>query len=236
MKVTQFVFVVRVVQTEHRDAVLHRRELLGPRRTNAKGGGIVPDQVRESRLELGVAPPQVRQELLLGLDEVRAGVLQRLACEPRLVPQERLEAGPVDEPQVAVRARDDGRRPGPGRRDERELAHHHEVDAEPHQVDPGGDDGAAGLFAIKRRGGIAIVQDPNDALFPDMPRNALAATSTDYCVPKEDIANVIISLATARKSVETEEPMGEDEKIEKEAGLDPSINAAIIEIKERLYA
>src|SRR5215216_1470714 len=31
------------------------------------------------------------------------------------------------------------------------------------------DDGAAGLWAIKKLGGMAIVQDPSDAMFPSMP-------------------------------------------------------------------
>src|SRR5436309_12607611 len=39
------------------------------------------------------------------------------------------------------------------------------------------DDGAAGLWEIKRRGGMAIVQDPEEAEFPSMPRNALAAVN-----------------------------------------------------------
>lgn len=51
------------------------------------------------------------------------------------------------------------------------------------------DDGAAGLWAIKRRDGLAIVQDPTDAEYPDMPRNALQFTRVDACVPLADIAS-----------------------------------------------
>jgi len=44
-------------------------------------------------------------------------------------------------------------------------------------------DGTSGLLAIKRCGGIAIVQDPTDALHPDMPLSALENVEVDYCVP-----------------------------------------------------
>lgn len=50
------------------------------------------------------------------------------------------------------------------------------------------DDGAAGLQAIKACGGFAIVQDPADALVPDMPRNALAQADVDLCLPLSAIA------------------------------------------------
>lgn len=35
------------------------------------------------------------------------------------------------------------------------------------------DDGSAGLYAIKKRGGITIVQDPNESTWRDMPKNAI---------------------------------------------------------------
>jgi two-component system chemotaxis response regulator CheB len=57
------------------------------------------------------------------------------------------------------------------------------------------DDGTAGLAAIKKRGGIAIVQDPEDALFPDMPRNALEAVNADYCLPAREIAPLLVRLS-----------------------------------------
>ena len=53
------------------------------------------------------------------------------------------------------------------------------------------DDGTAGLHAVKRRGGIAIVQDPEEALCPDMPRNALEATKVDYVVTIAALAKLL---------------------------------------------
>jgi two-component system chemotaxis response regulator CheB len=60
------------------------------------------------------------------------------------------------------------------------------------------DDGAAGLFAIKSRGGLAIVQDPDDAFFPDMPRNAIAAVPVDHCLSKREIGRMIVQLAKSQ--------------------------------------
>ena len=57
------------------------------------------------------------------------------------------------------------------------------------------DDGAAGLWAIKRRGGAAVVQDPDDAEFPDMPRNAIGVVDVDAIVPARDIAATLTRIA-----------------------------------------
>jgi two-component system, chemotaxis family, protein-glutamate methylesterase/glutaminase len=57
------------------------------------------------------------------------------------------------------------------------------------------DDGAAGLAAIKERGGKAVVQDPEDAMFPAMPRAAIAATRIDCSVPVTEIPDVLMRLA-----------------------------------------
>lgn len=56
-------------------------------------------------------------------------------------------------------------------------------------------DGAAGLNAIKRCGGIALVQDPGDALADEMPRHALEATTVDLCVPGARLGDVLSDLA-----------------------------------------
>ncbi|HVX23436.1 MAG TPA: chemotaxis protein CheB [Acidimicrobiales bacterium] len=45
------------------------------------------------------------------------------------------------------------------------------------------DDGAAGLAAVRRAGGFTIVQDPEDAIFPDMPTAAAELVRPDVVCP-----------------------------------------------------
>jgi two-component system chemotaxis response regulator CheB len=59
------------------------------------------------------------------------------------------------------------------------------------------DDGTSGMIAIKLRGGIAMVQDPAEAIFADMPQSALRNAAIDYCLPVRGIAETIVSLVTA---------------------------------------
>jgi two-component system, chemotaxis family, protein-glutamate methylesterase/glutaminase len=56
------------------------------------------------------------------------------------------------------------------------------------------EDGAAGLAAIKRSGGISIVQDPKTATRRAMPEAALAATEADAILPLEDIGRFLYGL------------------------------------------
>jgi two-component system chemotaxis response regulator CheB len=56
-------------------------------------------------------------------------------------------------------------------------------------------DGTAGLRAVKRCGGLAVVQDPLDALVPAMPRSALRHVKVDRVCRIEDMARVLASLA-----------------------------------------
>ena len=64
-------------------------------------------------------------------------------------------------------------------------------------------DGVAGLRAIQDSGGMAIVQDPEEAAFPELPRNALRALAPDQVLKLDEIGPVLCSLigtpAPARK-------------------------------------
>jgi two-component system, chemotaxis family, protein-glutamate methylesterase/glutaminase len=55
-------------------------------------------------------------------------------------------------------------------------------------------DGAEGLAAIKSKGGIAIVQDPEDALFSSMPEAALEKTEVDAILKLNEIVPRLVEL------------------------------------------
>lgn len=59
------------------------------------------------------------------------------------------------------------------------------------------DDGAYGLALLKDRGGLAVVQDPRDALVSGMPQSALNATRVDHVVPAKELAQLLIELTRA---------------------------------------
>jgi len=56
------------------------------------------------------------------------------------------------------------------------------------------DDGTAGLQAIKEAGGIAVVQDPADAICASMPSHAMDRVAIDYCVKAADLADLLVRL------------------------------------------
>ncbi len=58
-------------------------------------------------------------------------------------------------------------------------------------------DGAAGLRTVKRRGGLAIVQDPATAEVAYMPNEAIAATKVDFILSPGEIGKQLIELAHA---------------------------------------
>jgi two-component system, chemotaxis family, protein-glutamate methylesterase/glutaminase len=70
------------------------------------------------------------------------------------------------------------------------------------------DDGVRGLKEIKRRGGLAIVQAPAEAGFPDMPRNALAKIEIDHCAPVAQIRDWMTRLPDPHKI-----PMGKSSSL-----------------------
>jgi two-component system, chemotaxis family, protein-glutamate methylesterase/glutaminase len=56
------------------------------------------------------------------------------------------------------------------------------------------DDGSAGLLAIHTRGGLTMVQDPDDANYPSMPRNALRYVDADQVLPADRLGAALVRL------------------------------------------
>jgi two-component system chemotaxis response regulator CheB len=77
-------------------------------------------------------------------------------------------------------------------------------------------DGALGLAAIKMRGGVTVVQDPEEALFAGMPQNAINTTAIDYCLRAADIP---LRLDELSQHTFEHQPMESSERFESEVTI-----------------
>jgi two-component system, chemotaxis family, protein-glutamate methylesterase/glutaminase len=78
------------------------------------------------------------------------------------------------------------------------------------------DDGTAGLWAIKLRGGTAIVQDPEDAMHRSMPLTALENVAVDYKMPVAEMGALLARLTREEAGPEPIVASREREKMEAE--------------------
>ncbi len=72
------------------------------------------------------------------------------------------------------------------------------------------DDGSAGLAFIKSRGGLAVVQDPKEAMYAGMPASALANVVVDAIVPSHLVADTVVSLVNGKEPPPDDPPERDD--------------------------
>lgn len=73
-------------------------------------------------------------------------------------------------------------------------------------------DGSSGLAAVKRCGGVAVVQDPEDATFSEMPLSAIKATEVDHCPSLEQLPDLLNRLT--REEAPASPPVPRDVALE----------------------
>src|SRR5215475_3325543 len=63
-----------------------------------------------------------------------------------------------------------------------------------------GSDGAVGVRALKESGGIILVQDPDEAEYPSMPRSAIATGIADFVLPIRELAQRLAELVREKNN------------------------------------
>jgi two-component system chemotaxis response regulator CheB len=87
------------------------------------------------------------------------------------------------------------------------------------------DDGSAGMVAVTRRGGVGVVQDPEDALHDSMPRAAQAAADLELAVPAKEMSALLSTLLRTRATTADDAPAPPErllDMVTAMADLDPS--------------
>jgi two-component system chemotaxis response regulator CheB len=88
--------------------------------------------------------------------------------------------------------------------------------------------GTSGMYAIKRCGGICIVQEPEEAQFSDMPQSLLNRLEVDYRLPVADIGGMLATLA--ERPVLAPPPVPRELAVE--AKITENMTSTIDELKE----
>jgi two-component system chemotaxis response regulator CheB len=90
------------------------------------------------------------------------------------------------------------------------------------------EDGTSGMYAIKRCGGICVVQEPEEAQFPDMPQSVLNRLEVDYRLPVAGIPGRLAELA--ERPALTPPPVPRELAIE--AKITANMTSTIDELKQ----
>ena len=85
------------------------------------------------------------------------------------------------------------------------------------------DDGTSGLWTVKQRGGVAVVQDPADAEFPSMPENAIRGAAPDHVVPVAEMPGLLVKLLNGKEKGRAETAGSNGEIDEKRLRLEVGI-------------
>ncbi|HXP95082.1 MAG TPA: chemotaxis protein CheB [Telmatospirillum sp.] len=75
-----------------------------------------------------------------------------------------------------------------------------------------GADGSVGIPAVKKKGGLVIAQDPEEAAFDGMPRNAIRTGDVDLVLPVSDIPDALVKYDRRMTLVHTPTPSPPREK------------------------
>lgn len=93
------------------------------------------------------------------------------------------------------------------------------------------DDGTAGLWAIKDRGGVAVVQDPLDAIQPSMPRSALQHVAVDHRASARALGPLLSDLAWMPVEEQGAVPMSDHLNIETRIAMeDNALDAGVMQL------
>ena len=76
-----------------------------------------------------------------------------------------------------------------------------------------GSDGTLGAKAIKEAGGLILVQDPDEAEYPSMPRSAIATGLADVVLPVRELAHQLVEIIKTKEHVPAEHLAPSDEEM-----------------------